>query len=332
MFADKIIKHHFFMKDLLHVLDELASVTDKYTTLKEVLENYYGKNIEKPYISEDYDRLKQLLYRNKRILEYKNAKDATDGFRYKSGFEHFFAQRKEDKSLRKKKGDERRLFLTGGLQMLLDGEIASETLIDLECVTELHNLELVKTLSKFLGKVCVSYTYLQGFEKQQKITMHPHLLKEYNSRWFLFGYVQHENDNYEIVCFSLDRITSKNIIPHLDIPFKKAPRNFYNLYFKDIVGVTKPEGGIVETITIRTKDFTVHNLIRTKPIHTSQKETVPFDKDNLVGEFTIQVIPNIELQTRLLSYGPGLYVTSGGKVQQDMSNAINKMKALYDSV
>ena len=74
----------------------------------------------------------------------------------------------------------------------------------------------------------------------------------------------------------------------------------------------------------------MHNLIKTKPIHASQKETVPFDKEKLVGEFTIQVIPNIELQTRLLSYGPGLYVTSGGQVQQDMRNAINKMKALYD--
>ena len=112
---------------------------------------------------------------------------------------------------------------------------------------------------------------------------------------------------------------------------ERAPRNFYQEYFKDIVGVSRSEGGIVQTITIRTKDFIVHNLIRTKPIHASQKETIPFDKENHVGEFTIQVIPNIELQTRLLSYGPGLYLTSGVKVQQDMRNAINKMKALYDS-
>jgi predicted DNA-binding transcriptional regulator YafY len=187
----------------------------------------------------------------------------------------------------------------------------------------------VKVLAKYLNSKTISFKYTQGYENEMKITMHPHLLKEYNSRWFLFGYVQ-EDDKWKIVNFALDRIVykGKNDIK-ADFGCKKAPRGYYENYFKDIVGVTHPDGGQMEVIVIHTTDFKVHQLIKTKPIHSSQEEVRQFDMERGQGEFTIHVVPNIELRTRLLSYGPGIYVTGDGQFPQQMRKAVSEMAEKY---
>lgn len=216
--------------------------------------------------------------------------------------------------------------------MLFDGKSAQEHLVELECVSGLQNLALVKVLVKYLGKRVISFKYMQGYENLMDVTMHPHLLKEYNSRWFLFGYVCQEDSRWDIVNFSLDRIiyngSPNDIRVHVDVAFKKAPKNFYQDYFKDIIGVTRSERE-AEQIVIRTVDFKVHHLLRTKPLHPSQVETQPFDEATGLGEFTITVVPNIELQTRLLAYGPGIVVTGSEAFRKRMKEVIEEMGILY---
>lgn len=307
--------------------------TEQFVTLRSIMEKFYGKPISKLEGDKDYGRLKKQLNRNDHAVEYKNGRDFRDGFRYKKGYEFYFRNEEEKSELLKKDGDERRLFLTGGLQMLFDGKSAQEHLVELECVSELQNLSLVKVLVKYLGKWVISFKYIQGYQHLMERTVHPHILKEYNSRWFLFGYVQHEDGTWEIVNFALDRIvyngSANDIMVHVDIPLKKTPKDFYANYFKDIVGVTKYDDAAIEQITIRTVDFKVHHLLRTKPIHSSQTETQPFDEEKGYGEFTICVIPNIELQARLLSYGQGLYVTGGTSFRQKMQDVISQLSRLY---
>ena len=58
-------------------------------------------------------------------------------------------------------------------------------------------------------------------------------------------------------------------------------------------------------------------------------ETLPFDQEKGYGEFTINVIPNIELQARLLGYGQGLYVVGDTPFRQRMQNAISQLSELY---
>lgn len=320
------------MDRLYQICDEMAS-TEQFVTLRAIMERFYGKEITKLDGDKEYGRLKKQLNRNAHAVEYKNGHDFRDGFRYKKGCEFYFRNEEEKNELMKKDGDERRLFLTGGLQMLFDGKSAQEHLVELECVSELQNLSLVKVLVKYLGKRVISFNYLQGFQHLMKKTVHPHLLKEYNSRWFLFGYVLQDNGTWEIVNFALDRIiydgSANDIMVHADIPLKKAPQDFYQNYFKDIVGVTRYDERKAELITIRTVDFKVHQLLRSKPIHSSQVETMPFDQDKGQGEFSICVIPNIELQTRLLSYGSGIFVRSDGDFQKKIQNTIQHMVALY---
>lgn len=322
------------MDQLFKVLDEMISVPDnQYVTIAQVLEAYYGRPVMKPSAEGDFQRLRQQVNRMKKVLLLKNGKSIKDGFRYKEGCENYLSKKEEERILESKIGDERQLFLTGGLQMLFKGSTVLEHLVELECVSTLENLKLVKVISPYLGKTVISFRYHQGYENMMDITVHPHLLKEYNSRWFLFGYVVNEEDENEVVCFSLDRIVNpksgRSITPYPKILFRKAPKNFYRQYFKDIVGVTRMKDKSLETFTIRTINYMVHKLIKTKPIHPSQVETLPFDKDKNEGEFTISVIPNMELQTRLLSYGDGIYVVGDGEFQKELKGAIARMAERY---
>lgn len=320
------------MDRLYEICDEMAS-TEQFVTLRSIMEKFHGKSLSKLEGDKEYGRLKKQLNRNDHAVEYKNGHDFRDGFRYKNGYEFYFRSEEERNELLRKDGDERRLFLTGGLQMLFDGKSAQEHLVELECVSELQNLSLVKGLVKYLGKWVISFKYVQGYQNLMKKTVHPHLLKEYNSRWFLFGYVHQDDDTWEIVNFALDRIvyngSPNDILVHVDIPFKKAPKDFYTNYFKDIVGVTKYDEEEIEQITIRTVDFKVHHLLRTKPLHSSQIETMPFDEEKGFGEFTICVIPNIELQARLLGYGQGLYVIEGSSFRKKLQDVISQLSKLY---
>jgi len=319
------------MDRLYEICDEMASA-EQYVTLRAVMERYYGRPVGKLEGDREYGRLKKQLNRHGHIVEYRNGHDFRKGFRYRRGCEYFFKNEEEKNELQKREGDERRLFLTGGLQMLFDGKSAHEHLVELECVSGLQNLGLVKVLVRFLGKRVISFKYMQGYQNMMDVTMHPHLLKEYNSRWFLFGYVCQEDGRWDIVNVSLDRIVysgaPNDIRVHVDIPFRKAPKDFYLDYFKDMVGVTRNRKE-AELIVIRTVDFKVHHLLRTKPLHPSQTETKPYDEEKGQGEFTIRVVPNIELEARLLGYGAGIVVEGSDEFRKRMKEVIEEMSSLY---
>ena len=133
------------MEQLFKILDEMASAPDnQYVTIKQVLEVYYGRPVIKLSAEGDYNRLKQELHRLKKVLSYQNGKTIKNGFRYKEGCENYLLSQEEESMLRSKIGDDRQLFLTGGLQMLFKGSSVLEHLVELECVSDLKNLKAKK--------------------------------------------------------------------------------------------------------------------------------------------------------------------------------------------
>lgn len=325
------------MVKLFEICDEMASCGE-YVTLKAIVEKCLEHEVSKLEGIPNYANLrKQLGIINSKdnCIDYKNKRNLRGGFRYKKGFEYYFKNKEENAALNRLEGDEKKLYKTGGLQMLFDGNSSSEHYVELEWVSNLENLELVKILIVYIkARRVISFRYNKGFSEEMEITMHPFLLKEYNSRWFLFGYKCQQGGTWEVINVALDRIISDDkkkscIKAHPEIKYKEAPKNFNNEYFKDIIGVTRHPNDTVEVIIIKTVDFKVHHLLKTKPIHSSQIETVQFNEEKMEGEFSIKVIPNIELQTRLLSYGSGLYVVGEGQFQQQMHDAILQMAKLY---
>ena len=157
------------MDRLLEICDEMASGSE-YVKFKAIMERYYGKVITKNDGDKNYARLRKRLNRIPHVVEYENGCDFKNGFRYKKGFEYYFRNEEEKNELKKREGDEKQLFLTGGLQMLFDGESSKDHLVELECVLELPNLGLVKVLvKKYVGKRVISFRYQQGFENMMDI-------------------------------------------------------------------------------------------------------------------------------------------------------------------
>lgn len=137
------------------------------------------------------------------------------------------------------------------------------------------------------------------FDKEPiHITVSPYLLKEYNNRWFLIAY-NHEFKG--ISNYGLDRIVG---IKKSLQPYFKLDSFDQDQFLKEIVGVSIPEDGKKTKVVFRA--YGRQRLyIETKPIYESQ-ETVKMTDE--YGEFSLSLIPNFELESKLLAYGERIEV------------------------
>ncbi len=122
--------------------------------------------------------------------------------------------------------------------------------------------------------------------------IHPWYLKQYNNRWFLFGY----NDTYQTLSnLAIDRIAS--IDPSKE-PYKENRGIDFEEYFEDVVGVSVRFDASTEKILIKIK-IESWPYIKSKPLHGSQKVVRETDKDVTI-ELNVQI--NHELIALLFSY------------------------------
>lgn len=147
----------------------------------------------------------------------------------------------------------------------------------------------------------------------------PYLLKEYNNRWFLIGY---DHDNNLITNLGLDRIYSIN---KSLVAYYADPNFDPNSYAKDIVGVSLFANE--KKIKIKIKAHGKQKFyLDTKPIHSSQemiKETAEY------GLFRLELIPNFELESRILSNIDSLEVMSPKSFRDRLMKRLEKATSLY---
>ena len=110
-----------------------------------------------------------------------------------------------------------------------------------------------------------------------------------------------------------------------------APKGFYQQYFNNIIGVTHEKGAKVEQVVIRTKTEYQHGLLLTKPLHHSQKETLPFGEheDCSYGEITLTIEPNRELVGKILFYGQNLEVVKPLSLREQIRSVIEQQLLHY---
>ena len=164
-------------------------------------------------------------------------------------------------------------------------------LIGLDFITPLYNSILYK---KVLN---INYKSFK-LDTIQSFVFHPYYLKQHKSRWFVFGLNEELKMIYNL---ALDRIieikeTNRTYIPN-EINFSE--------YFEDIIGVTLDKEAHTEKILIRINPETFP-YIHTKPLHGSQKIR-KCDGECIVE---IEVVPNYELESLILSYGEAVEVLS----------------------
>lgn len=168
----------------------------------------------------------------------------------------------------------------------------------IEHLGPLHNAILYKKVLE------ISY---QPFESETpyKLIMHPYFLKQYNNRWFLFGY-NPEKERYDWN-LALDRIL---IITEIKGKYQKNNQIDWEEYFEDIIGVTKTVDANVDNITLHFFGKT-GKYIESKPIHGSQK--IKWIDANIL-EANFQLIINYEFERLILSYADSIKVIKPNKL------------------
>jgi len=182
----------------------------------------------------------------------------------------------------------------------LDLSKSNSKIIEFDQNNYLKGLEFITPIyNAILYKKAITINYI-SFKKEDKQTFvfHPYFLKQFNNRWFVFG----KNDASEyIINLALDRIVNvqenkKKYIPNTEINFEE--------YFEDIVGVSMTNDAVQEKIILKVGKA-LYPYIQSKPIHGSQKVK---EKQSSYNIISLDLIPNYELESLILSYGEGLEV------------------------
>ncbi len=152
----------------------------------------------------------------------------------------------------------------------------------------------------------------------RKELLSPQYLKQYNNRWFLFGYNHKEG---KVQNLALDRI--KDIKDNTKALYIAADFN-YEDYFEDIIGVSQSPEQEVEEVVLQVKKLKLLPYIQTKPLHGSQKIN---KETNIVR---LQVKLNYELESLLLSLGDQVEVVAPPKLVASVKQKIKNMQLNYE--
>jgi predicted DNA-binding transcriptional regulator YafY len=182
-------------------------------------------------------------------------------------------------------------------------------------------LEYFPILTHMIREKAVLNISYKGFKKEKvTITIHPYILRQFNSRWYLYGGVDNlYSKEFEIWSIPLDRMMQ--IKRSKEVDFKQKIVNWVD-FFHDYYGVTK-EKDEKEEIVLHFYDKTGH-YIATKPIHSSQKRGKWLDDNTF--EVKLKLIPNYELESLILSYGENVEVIEPEVLRQKLSERIQKIR------
>ncbi len=196
----------------------------------------------------------------------------------------------------------------------------SASVIDFEQNIYLKGLEYLSPLfNSIVNKQCLRVTY-RNFKGEDFVwDIHPYYIKQYNTRWFLLAL----NEKYQsITNIPLDRI--EDCTP-IGLKYKPTDIDF-NEYFDDVIGVTIPRDASVEKIKLK---FSPHRFsyITSKPLHESMKS---IDKDNCI--ISINVIPNNELISLILSFGSDVEVLEPISLREEIAKIVKENYKKYFAV
>lgn len=186
---------------------------------------------------------------------------------------------------------------------------------------DLKNRHLIGELFQNIIDEKVLTINYKPFSKDENVIciIHPYYLKQFNNRWFLFGW----NEEYlQISNLPLDRIQRIEVN---NTKYKKSSIDF-NEYFDDIFGVTKDSNSAITEIKLEFNAGFADYII-TKPISPFQKNR---KKEDGKLEVLLQLIPNKELTSLLLGFGSNVKVLYPESLSNSIKEEYKKSLKLYD--
>ena len=205
-----------------------------------------------------------------------------------------------------------------------------ENLIDFDDYDNVKGLEYLSTvIDATLNHTPLGIDYQAYGSTPVNWLIYPYYVKQFNGRWFLFGW---NKDKNLLSNLALDRISH---ITAYGFDFRKNDSIDFHTYFDDIIGVTHPkvknEDGVwedvpVETIVMRfsPKRFP---YAKTKKMHHS---FTVLSEEECTASVTLR--PNNEFYARVLEYGPDIEILSPDNVREQIKEKVQKMYQKYYSV
>jgi len=203
------------------------------------------------------------------------------------------------------------------LQQGIASDEVSATIMEFDSNQYLKGIEHLGALHNAIYYKKVLTISYQPFENDVpfNVVIHPYFLKQYNNRWFLFGYnPEKEKFDWNL---AIDRIIS---IKETKGKYQKNNKIDWREYFEDIIGVTKPFDAEPKKVVLHFKGITGH-YIETKPLHGSQKLK---RIDNNTIEVTLNIIINYELERLILSYADSVSIIQPLSFADAIKNRLEK--------
>ena len=185
-------------------------------------------------------------------------------------------------------------------------------IVDFERNPHLKGLEFLNPLYDFtVSQTVLDITY-QSFKARNPshFIVHPHLLKEYNNRWFL---ICTKNSNNELLNLALDRMLSIEKVSK--VKYKDNPI-LTDDYYKDVIGVTKHSSMKKGTVVFTVESYHAQYIV-TKPFHSSQ-ELVGRNSDGSMTFKLVDIVINPELKRLLMGFGGAIRVYEPEDLAEEM--------------
>jgi predicted DNA-binding transcriptional regulator YafY len=198
----------------------------------------------------------------------------------------------------------------------------SQVIIEFDSNKYLHGIDHLGPLYNaiFYKKVLkISYQPYENVTPFELI-IHPYFLKQYNNRWFLFGY-NSDNNRYDWN-LALDRI---HAIHDCKEKYQINKNINWEEYFEYFIGVTKPIDAILEKVKLHFYGKT-GKYIETKPLHGSQKQT--WINENTL-EVKLELIINYEFERLILSYADSVKVITPKILLENVKNRLSNSFKQY---
>ena len=162
----------------------------------------------------------------------------------------------------------------------------------------------------------------KGFKDEVPTTFefHPHILKQYNRRWFVFGY----NKTAERWQHSIpldERLISFNILE--DVEYEDSQKD-WEVFFRTMVGVRRTSEEVERVVLKFYNDR--ENYFKTKPFIPDFEEFFEEDKQDQVW-FMATINP--ELMQQILSYGQDVEVIEPKELVTKLKDHASKMNDYY---
>ena len=197
----------------------------------------------------------------------------------------------------------------------------------------LHNIRIMAVVENAMNCSCaLRLTYSPSFRDSREHIFHPHYMRVYNGRQYVYGIYEREEENKgrPFVALPLDRIDNASQTREVD--YRRGDTEYYEQQMRDIMGASPNfKDPRVLDVVLRTHNQIIHKLLLTKPYHHSIREIKPFTNEQL-GELTIHVQHTLELDNWILHYGASIEVVSPKELRTHIADIIDDMSRHYKSL